>query len=191
MKRFWPKNGFSFVLPTLQTSFGKKQKKIFVGSGFDIFSDAVPDNYIADILRKCRNNPSHSYLFQSKNPIRFLDFISAFPQDEDLLLGTTLESNKDSPSFSKAPLIQGRVGWMEDLSKYFRVMISIEPIMDFDLNPFVDMIRSVKPLFVSIGADSKGHRLPEPPWDKVQALINKLNKFTEVRQKTNLERLMT
>ncbi len=42
------------------------------------------------------------------------------------------------------------------------VMVTIEPIMDFDLEPFVEMIKNTKPKFVNIGADSKGHNLPEP-----------------------------
>ena len=51
------------------------------------------------------------------------------------------------------------------------------------------MIKGIKPEFVSIGADSKGHNLPEPSWDKVQSLIKELKKFTEVKVKDNLMRL--
>jgi len=68
-------------------------------------------------------------------------------------------------------------------------MISIEPITDFNLEFFIKIIKEIKPKFVSIGADSKGHNLPEPSWDKVQELIKELKKFTEVRIKDNLERL--
>ncbi|KKK52692.1 hypothetical protein LCGC14_3102340 [marine sediment metagenome] len=46
-------------------------------------------------------------------------------------------------------------------------MISIEPITDFNLEFFIKIIKEIKPKFVSIGADSKGHNLPEPSWDKV------------------------
>ena len=37
--------------------------------------------------------------------------------------------------------------------------------------------------------ESKGHNLPEPSWDKVQELIAALKEFTEVKVKSNLERL--
>jgi len=57
------------------------------------------------------------------------------------------------------------------------------------LGGLVSMIYGIKPDFVTIGADSKGHNLVEPPWEKVQELINTISKFTEIRQKSNLERL--
>jgi len=44
---------------------------------------------------------------------------------------------------------------------------------------------------VNIGADSKGHGLPEPSPDKVHALIEKLTGYgIEIREKHNLERLL-
>jgi hypothetical protein len=69
-------------------------------------------------------------------------------------------------------------------------MISIEPILDFDLDEFLPGIKNVSPKFVSIGADSKGHNLPEPPAGKVKELIQELQKFTEVKVKDNLKRIM-
>jgi hypothetical protein len=68
-------------------------------------------------------------------------------------------------------------------------MVSVEPIMDFDLDEFVILIRNCKPTFVSIGADSKGHHLSEPSYDKIRQLITRLGEFTEVREKSNLSRL--
>ena len=44
--------------------------------------------------------------------------------------------------------------------------------------------------FVSIGADSGKNNLPEPPSQKLKALIDELEKFTEVRVKKNLKRLL-
>ena len=70
-----------------------------------------------------------------------------------------------------------------------RTMISIEPIMEFELAILVPWIKEIRPEFVSIGADSKGHNLPEPTPDKVNALIEELSKFTEVKIKDNLKRL--
>jgi len=68
-------------------------------------------------------------------------------------------------------------------------MISIEPIMDFRILPFVRMIKQIKPKFVSIGADSQGHNLPEPSPEKVKRLIEELRKFTKVKIKPNLNRI--
>lgn len=62
--------------------------------------------------------------------------------------------------------------------------------MKFNLITLIDMIQQIKPEFVTIGADSKDHNLPEPTWEEVQALIKELNKAgIEIRQKSNLERL--
>lgn len=48
----------------------------------------------------------------------------------------------------------------------------------------------INPKFVSIGADSKKHNLPEPSKEKIEALIRELSLFTEVKIKDNLRRLM-
>ena len=51
------------------------------------------------------------------------------------------------------------------------------------------MIYQIKPEFVSIGADSKGHNLQEPCKENIKVLIDELNKFTTVIIKDNLKRL--
>ena len=104
---------------------------------------------------------------------------------KNTILGTTIETNRKTPS--KAPHTQNRRDAMKDI--YNRKMVTIEPIMDFDLEILVDWIRLIKPEFVNIGADSKGHNLPEPSWDKIQRLIEKLEKFTKVNLKDNLQRI--
>ena len=73
----------------------------------------------------------------------------------------------------------------------YKTMVTIEPIIDFDLNPFVKMIAKCKPEWVNIGADSKSHGLPEPSAQKVWKLIFALEDAgIEVKQKSNLKRLM-
>ena len=73
--------------------------------------------------------------------------------------------------------------------KGFRKMITIEPVIDFDVYPLVSLIERINPEFVNIGADSKGHNLPEPSWFKIEQLIKELNRFTKSISKENLERL--
>ncbi len=112
----------------------------------------VPSEWIRKVLeytKKYNNN----YLFQTKFPIRFLEFVGIFSQN--YILGTTLETNRNY-DLSMAPLPTNR--WMQFklLSIYkLRTMISIEPIMDFDLEDFLCMLHVIKPEFVSIGADGK------------------------------------
>jgi DNA repair photolyase len=185
---FQPKEP-TFSEKALSDNFGAG-KRIFVGSSFDIFSESVPEAWIAETIRKCRNNPENSYLFQTKNPGRMIYFALAFPIQAEVMLGVTLESNRNYP-VSDAPKIQDRVTAMEVLREEygFHVMVSVEPVLDFDVNEFADMIGGIRPDFVSIGADSKGHGLIEPPWDKIRELISLLEIFTEVKQKDNLSRL--
>ena len=160
---------------------------IFVGSSTDMFAKDVPYEWIKKVLDYCKKF-DNKYLFQSKNPERFLEFV--FPHN--IILGTTVETNSVAEEWydniSKAPNTAWRLSAMGKLPKEIKKMISIEPIMDFgDL--MVDWIRDVEPEFVSIGADSKNHKLPEPSKEKINALIEKLKTFTEVKIKDNLRRL--
>jgi len=68
--------------------------------------------------------------------------------------------------------------------------ITIEPIMNFHPQILTEMIKKCNPTIVNIGADSGKNHLPEPPKDKVLELIHKLEKFTIVNQKQNLNRLI-
>ena len=52
------------------------------------------------------------------------------------------------------------------------------------------LIWFANPDFVNIGADSKNNGLPEPSKEKVLELIDRLNEFTEVRNKKNLKRIL-
>jgi hypothetical protein len=69
-------------------------------------------------------------------------------------------------------------------------MVSIEPVMAFDLPVFLRWLQAIGPQFVSIGADSKGHNLPEPTMGELDMLVVALRKFTEVKLKKNLGRLL-
>lgn len=69
-------------------------------------------------------------------------------------------------------------------------MVTIEPILDFDLEDFIQLIRSTSPEWVNIGADSKGHNLPEPSSVRVKQLIEAISKFTKVKIKSNLDRIL-
>jgi len=68
--------------------------------------------------------------------------------------------------------------------------ITIEPILDFDIEPFLMLLRNVEPDFINIGADSGHNHLPEPKSEKIRELIKELEKITEVRLKKNLKRLL-
>lgn len=169
----------------LKTDLGKGNF-IFVGSGTDMFCKCVSDEWRYKVLYKCKLNPKNRYLFQTKNPLETL--FSSYPYNT--IIGITLETNRDiARHISMAPLPRLRVSSMQRIK--LPKMVTIEPIMDFDLN-FVEMIKRCNPEWVNIGADSNRCRkydLPEPTWKQVEELIGELSKFTEVKLKKNLNRL--
>jgi len=157
---------------------------IFVGSGTDMFAENVPDEWIAKVLKYCRKF-DNKYLFQTKNPFKFWKFIEMHPKK--CVLGTTIETNR-AYEFSKAPSVLERSKWLQN--NIIPTMITIEPIMDFDLPELIYLIEQAKPDWVNIGADSKSHNLPEPSKEKILELVIELKKFTEVKIKTNLRRIV-
>ncbi len=156
---------------------------IFVGSSTDMWCKEVPDDWINRVLNYCKKF-NNKYLFQTKNPAHFVKY--EFPKDT--ILACTLETNRQYP-FGKAPPLILRYGIMASLEHEHK-MISIEPVMDFDLDVFIEWIREIKPDFVSIGADSKNHNLLEPSKEKLVQLIIELGKITKIVQKKNLARLL-
>lgn len=88
-----------------------------------------------------------------------------------------------------APLPSERAESMYKITGYEK-QVTIEPLLDFDLNELVTLIKICKPHKVNIGADSKNNHLPEPSKEKILALIYELKKFTVIDQKRNLDRLL-
>ena len=166
---------------------------IFVSNMADLFAEGVHYGVISAVLSKCRRHQNNTYLFQSKNPKRFFQFIDDFP--EKSIFCTTIESNRNY-SDTKAPGIEERVKRISHLRQHFqndeekKVFVTIEPIMDFDLKELFTDIWAIRPEQVSIGADSQKSRLPEPTPEKVRDLIAELETFTRVHQKENLGRLL-
>ena len=183
MKRF-PQSELHFDEKELKTDLGEGNF-IFVGSSCDMFAQKISPFWISKVLDHCKKYPKNKYLFQTKNPIRLMSHIDDFP--ENSMLGTTIETNRDYPIYDKSVSpVRERAKAMSMI--FGKLMVTIEPIMDFDLKELVFLIQAIEPDFVNIGADSKGHNLPEPSWDKVQKLIKELEKFTKVNLKDNLKR---
>lgn len=157
---------------------------IFVGSMCDMFGDWVSSEWIKRVIRRCLLF-DNNYLFQSKNPKRFIEFLRLFP--EKSILGTTIETNRKTGHISKAPSTYERAYAMQNIR--FNKEITIEPILDFDVHDLVLMMKDIKPNFVAIGADSKGHNLDEPEAWKIKKLIGELGSFTSIKLKKNLKRL--
>jgi len=166
-----------------------KGKTIFVQDMGDLFAENIPKLFIKVILRHLNDYPYNTYLFQTKNPKRYFEFINLFPPSS--IFGTTIESNKQEEidKISKAPKVYSRQFAMGNIN-FGKVFLTLEPIIDFDLDILVNWIKDIQPDFVNIGADSKNNHLNEPSKEKVLELIKELEKFTEVRIKSNLNRII-
>lgn len=185
MRRFGEQPELHFDKKELKTDLGQGNF-IFVGSSCDIFASNIPEEWIIKTLHHCRKFRTNRYLFQSKNPERM--FVTRrFPIN--YIVGTTIETNRRYSQMGATPLPEVRAGYMNKISKQCKTMVTIEPIMDFDLTELVDLIKQCNPEWVNIGADSQGHNLPEPSYDKIEELIIHLGRFTEVKLKKNLERI--
>jgi len=158
---------------------------VFVSDMGDMFGDWVPDEWIMRVLDHIRKFSETEFLFLTKNPKRYLEFLDYFP--ENLVLGATIETNQDDLykgyRISRAPLPSERYKVMRDL-EWDKKFISVEPILDFDLDVFVQWIREIKPVMVYVGYDNYNCGLPEPSLEKTKSLIQLLQRFTEVRVKT-------
>lgn len=171
----------------LNTDLGK-DNVIFVGSSCDMWSHSVPNDWIDEVLQLCRSY-DNTYLFQSKNPERFRDWLDYMPSK--VIFGTTIESDIDYPDISKAPPVKKRAQAIANLRfDCYDTMVTLEPLLKFNLENLVELINSIAPDWVNIGADSKGHHLPEPSPAEVQELIKRLSVITEVKSKHNLKRLL-
>lgn len=189
MKRWGKLNPVRFDEKELKTDLGEGNF-IFIGSSCDMWAENINPKWIIETLIQCEKFNNNGYLLQTKNPKAFSDYAVSIAPLNKFALCITLESNifypglmKNSPTpinrvieFSKIPVKE----------KY----ITIEPIMDFDLLEFTEIIKQCNPIQVNIGADSGNNNLPEPSKEKLLQLIDGLNEFTTIHNKSNLKRLL-
>ena len=93
------------------------------------------------------------------------------------VLGCTIESDVNYPEYSKAPSQQERLYWMRRLheeARHHDLFVSIEPILDFNLDSFVKEIANIHPWAVAIGMDNYNNKLFEPTLKKTRKLIQEL-----------------
>jgi hypothetical protein len=163
-----------------------KNNTIFVCAQNDLFAKEVKPVIIEEILTVC-GHFDNTYLFQTKNPNGFINWEKWYPKKT--ILCTTIETNRVYDQMGKTEDPYFRAIAMEQITE-FRKFVTIEPIMDFDLDELICLIKMCNPEKVNIGADSKRNNLPEPSKEKLLALITELQKFTIIDRKTNLARLL-
>lgn len=180
------KNGFKPKLIQKEVSKRFKEGKIiFVSDMGDLWGNWVPKDWILAVLNTIQASETN-FLFLTKNPTRYLEFLNVIP--ENAILGATIETNRSTSAYSKAPLPEERLKAMQEIRSGWdnNIMISIEPVMDFDFSDFLSSLKKVKPDFIVIGRDNYGNNLPEPTLEKILSFIYELKCFTRVILKSSL-----
>jgi len=70
-------------------NFTRKPATIFVGSMFDIFAEQTNSEWIQEIIGATTLNTQHTFLFLTKNPIRYMEFLFS----DNCWLGETITAN--------------------------------------------------------------------------------------------------
>ena len=150
------------------------EETVFIYGNSDIsFCDPVFIKKIINAIKvhniRC---PYKTCFFQSKKPKYFELFLEDFP--ENVILLTTLETNRDEDyrEIAKAPLPSDRCQQLLNLN-YPQKVLTIEPVLDFDLEIFSQWILDLNPEYVWIGYNSRPKQinLPEPSKDKLVEVI--------------------
>ncbi|GAI17750.1 unnamed protein product [marine sediment metagenome] len=179
------KDGFKphLVEAELKRTF-KPGEFIFVAYMGDI---AFASRYeVAQILIAIQGHPDTRFLIQTKDPGCFHRW--KLPIPPNVVLGTTIETSRDY-HLTKAPLPIDRARSLINYPHPHK-FLSIEPIMDFELPPMEVWTEALKPEIIEVGADNYHNNLPEPPGEKLRALLNHLGHICpKVIEKDGLERL--
>ena len=148
---------------------------VFVCGNADISlcKPAFTRQIIDRIKEQHRRCPNKTFYFQSKRPEYFAQFLPEFP--DNVIVVTTLETNRDQPAVSKAPVPSERYRQFLSLD-YPRKVVTIEPIMDFDPGIFAGWIRKLHVEYVWLGFNShpESVTLPEPKPETVEEFIGLL-----------------
>jgi len=176
---------------------------VFMNSMTDLFHPKILSCIISYIIKYAHSkNSNHCHLlYLTKNPARYAEFISILNQDD--FIGITFETNSyeaqdeeeiimgQSLKITDAPTPKARFDAFKEL-KFENKFLSIEPIMEFDLDELLYAIRIIKPKFIFIGANSsRQNYLIEPEAEEIHALIDACKAMSiEVYKKQNLNRLL-
>lgn len=149
----------------------KYMQFIFTCSSGDIAFCDTP--YFERIVCRIREEKTKTFLIQSKNPKTFNRV--TFPKN--VILGTTLETNRDElcEAISKAPKPSQRYKDFLEV-KHNLKMVTIEPVLDFDMNVMISWIENINPCMIWLGYDSGKNHLPEPSLEKVKNLYWELGR---------------
>lgn len=188
-----PQYGRGFKPTLVESALEKKFKPgecIFVCDMGDLFCKGVPDAWVFRVLDVIRAHPLTTFLLLTKNPRRYLYFLHWIPPNA--ILGATIESDLPHEGISGAPSPEHRLFALALCRELERLVngfehkrfVAIEPVMQFDHDKFLELLRRVNPWAVAVGYDNYDNSLPEPSLAETERLIADLRNFTGVHIKT-------
>jgi hypothetical protein len=162
---------------------------VFVYGTGDIFfyqQESVRSTF--EIIDNHKPRMEKEYYFQSKNPVCFNQYLDWFNTRNDVILLTTLETNRRILGLSKAPPPDIRFKDFYELN-YPRKVVTIEPKIACDIEIFSDWMFQLHDQgnleYVWYGFDSKNCGLPELSEEEEQKFVDLLQDYgIEVRGKT-------
>lgn len=178
------KYGDGFYPKLWKPAFKRKFKPddfVFVSDMGDLFGWWVPPERIEQVFKHIKKFPKTTFLLLTKNPERY----RSIKITVNCVCGATVESDIDHKVSGARPP-ESRLLHMI-MVKHKRKMISIEPIMRFNMRRFVNWLREIKPEFVYVGLDNYNNHLPEPSIEEIDNLIRELEQFTKVYVKESVE----
>jgi hypothetical protein len=149
----------------------KPNTVVFLNSRSDTFCKGVKREWVKQIWDYTNKYPDTIFLSMTKNPFEYLCWREHI--SDNVILGATIETNRDTTKFSRAPVPLERFIDMNAIN-WPNKFISVEPVMDFDPQTFTRWILEIKPRWVAIGYDNYHNHLPEPHRYNVESLIMEL-----------------
>ena len=170
-------------------------------SGDIFFHDDLFVRHVIGVIykRAQKSNILKAVYFQSKQPSVFNKYTVYFTNLSrlvEVVLLTTLETNRSIfddgtlySDISKAPEPIFRYQDFRDLD-WANKIVTVEPVMDFDLDVMIRWVKDINPKSVYAGYNSrpKQVQLPEPSFDKFAELCQLIAKDRPVHIK-NIDRL--
>lgn len=182
---YCPEKGKHSVKPKLRENWRNipRDMAIWVPEDTDLFHPAVPSELISKVLKRARE-VSHGYIFCTKNPERYKEFLYEFPNWSYLCV--TIESDIDYKSSTAAPPLQRFKEMMEvkqmrdrkrtpSYKSVVEICVCIQPVMEFTPN-FLELLVELAPDQISIGPEKCGFDTPQPSLREVCELAVDLKK---------------
>lgn len=156
---------------------------VFIQDMGDIGDPLIPFDVTDKIFIYIADHPKVDYLLLTKNPSFYNRKLDIMADLKNIIFGVTVETNNFiNPKISRAPSPMTRILAMDLLHRRLpdaRFLVSIEPILDFNLDSFTTNIARLKPWRVAVGYDNHPDLhpevlLPEPSLAKTERLISAL-----------------